>query len=415
MFYILFFVYNFFWFLALIFFAIYFFVRRETEVLKQRLGLYQLENAEPIWIHAASVGELKIAEKLIEEIRKKTMQPILLTLVTKTSYELAINKFGFNIYVKYAPFDFLPTVLFFLNKFRITKFLIIETEIWPSYLVGARFENIPVYLLNARLSDKSYPKYLKYKTFFSSLINNFNLIFAQSKEDKKKFANLGVKQDKILVFDNIKYDLLEIVNDINHEKDKLFAKRSVFSAGSIRSGEENFIVQSFIETKIEITDILLILAPRHIENVPKLEKLLVSKSLSYLKLSDVRKNKNIKFIESDVLLVDTMGALIEMYKNSDVVFVGGSLVDKGGQNIIEPLSLGKLVIFGPHMNNFKEIARKIIDAKGAIQLKNETELTAQMTRYLKFKDERCHIIHKALQTLKNSRGNAKKIVEALNI
>jgi 3-deoxy-D-manno-octulosonic-acid transferase len=394
----------------------YYLLRGEIEILKDRLGMYDIEDSDFIWLHSASVGEIKIAQKLIEELRKKTMQPILVTVVTKSGYKLfqnfqATKKTGYhNVYLKYAPFDFLPIILNLINKLKIQKFIAIETEIWASYIFGCFLENVPRYIANARISDKSYPKYSKYKFFFTPILQKFNTIFAQSKENKKRFVSLGANIDRVVVIENIKYDLIDVVDDINHEKSSWFAKRSVWTAGSIRSGEEKIVIQTFIDAKTEVSDLLLIIAPRHLENVPKIIKMLTDFQLSFILLSDI-KNGKIKNIEQDVLVVDLMGELVNMYKNSDLVFVGGSLVNKGGQNIIEPASLGKLVLFGPNMQNFKEIAEKFLEAKGAIKVKNQKDLTEKVIRYLTHKDDRCHIVHKVLKCLKESKGGAQKTVE----
>ena len=414
-FYVLFFIYNLVWLVSFIFFVPYYLVKGENILLRDRFGFWEIEESEFIWIHAASVGEIKIAGKLAQELRKKTMQPIIVTVVTKSGYKLFQNmkhSLGHNIYLKYAPFDFLPIILRFINKIKIQRFIAIETEIWPSYVLACFLEDVPRYIANARISDKSYPKYSKFSFFFGPIFQKFSMIFAQSKDDKKRFLNFGVKKERVSVLENIKYDLLDIKTDINHEKSKLFEKRSVWTAGSVRSGEENFVIQTFIEVKKEIPDLLLIIAPRHLENVPKIIKMLDNFSLSYILFSDIKSNNaKIKNLEEDILVVDVMGELVNIYENSDLVFVGGSLVDKGGQNIIEPASLGKLVLFGPYMNNFREVAKKFLEAKGAIQVKNQKDLAEKVVRYLKNKDERCHIVHRVLKCLKDSKGGAKATVE----
>ena len=415
MFYLLLVVYNLIWLGSLVFFVPYYLIRRENCILKDRLGFLDLEETEFIWIHAASVGEIKIAKKLIEELRNKTIQPIVVTVVTKSGYELFQNmqhSLGYNVYLKYAPFDFLPIILGWINKLKVQKFIAIETEIWPNYIFSCFLEDVPIYIANARISDKSYPKYSKYSWFFTPILQKFTMIFAQSKDDKKRFVNLGAKSERVLVTENIKYDLIEVANDINHLKSKLFDKRSVWTCGSIRSGEEKIVVQTFIDAKKQVADLLLVIAPRHLENVPKIVKMLDEFQVSHVLLSDIKDYRaKAKTIVVDVLVVDVMGELVDIYKNSDVVFVGGSLVDKGGQNIIEPASLGKLVLFGPYMQNFRDVAKKFLEAKGAIQVKNQKDLTEKVVRYLQNKDDRCHIAHKVLKCLKDNKGGAKQTVE----
>ncbi|MCP4481978.1 MAG: hypothetical protein GY817_04100 [bacterium] len=421
MFYLFFLIYNLIWILAIIIFIFYYIMKGKTKILSDRLNLTKIENKRSIWLHASSVGEVKIAAVIIREIRRKTMEPIILTVVTEMGYAMAETIEAEHFCCRYVPFDFLPIVLNFITKHSIRQTVFIETEIWPSFIIANSWNNMRQFIVNARLSDRSFPKYKFFKFYFKPLLVKLNLVLAQSKEDKERFTALGLQKEKAIFVRNIKYDILDIVNDVTHEKDDLFYNRPVFTAGSLRAGEEALLIDAMIYLNSKFDNFLGVIAPRHLKNIEKIESLLHENNLDYVCYSDLKKfgegskylKRNQKFIGANIIVLDVMGALIDVYKNSDLVFVGGSLVKKGGQNIIEPASLGKLVLFGPYMENFREVSARFLSSGGAIQVENVAVLKKQAEKYLIDKNERSQFVHRVLKCLKDAKGGAKESVEYL--
>lgn len=431
-FYLLFFIYNLIWLLSFIFFVPYYLLTGNKKILIDRFCLYNVDDTDFIWIHASSIGETKIAKKVIEEIRKKTFEPIILTVVTKTGFVLAQKNISSeqNITIKYAPFDFFPMILNWIDNLKIQKFISIETEIWPSYILALDKINVQKYIINARLSNKSFPKYQKLNNFLNAkfitkLLQKFNIIFTQSEENKKRFSKLEVNKKRIISLENLKYDLIEIANDIDYKKENFSIlkpnfnkiKNKFISAGSIRNGEEEILIKTFSELKNKFKEnfnLIFFIAPRHFKNISKIIKIVEKYNFKYILFSELKNiiSKKQNNFDFNVIILDVFGELINIYKNSDIVFVGGSLINKGGQNIVEPVSLAKLTIFGKYMSNFQDITDKLLETDGAIQVKNEKELFEKLKFFLDDKNEleKNMIIHKGLQCLKSSQGATKKTI-----
>lgn len=429
--FLLFLIYNLVYFILIIFLSIFYLLTGKLSKLVDKMGFYLCD--ANIWIHGSSLGEMKIAEKFIKGFREKSLEPILLTVMTKTGYNYAksIEKNNLYIEVKYAPFDFFITVFNLLDRLQIRKLILIETEIWPSYIIVANELNIKKYIINARISSKSINKYLKLNNFlksnfFTYILKKLDFIFAESNESKKNFIKLGVDKSRIMQLNNIKFDFLDISTDIDYQKNfytiikPKFKNKKIenrfLTFASIRSGEENLVIKIFYDIKnalINDYNLISFIAPRHLHNIPKIISIIKTLNLKYILYSELKKSQKALENNFDIIIIDVFGELINIYKNSDIVFVGGSLVNKGGQNIIEPISLGKLTIFGKYMTNFLEISQNILNFHGAIKVNDENELKGKILFFLDKKNEleKNQIIHKGLQYIKSTQGSVRETIK----
>ncbi|MFH1715250.1 MAG: glycosyltransferase N-terminal domain-containing protein [Elusimicrobiota bacterium] len=385
---------------------IYLIIKGKTRLLKNRFGFYDFDNNDYVWIHAASVGEVKIALRFIEELRKSSFEPVMLSVQTETGFSSAVNKLPHNTFLCYAPFDFKPIHCYLHYKVNIKKLILIETELWPTMIYTCISNKIPVYLINARISDKTYELYKKLNFLFAPLLNNMVCICAQNDVYKKRFLGMGCHDYKVKLIPNLKYDLLQ-TNAKEVKKDFLLGKK-VFVSGSLRSGEEGIIINCFAALKEIFPDLVCVVAPRHMHNVEKIIDVLKNKNISYKRYTEIS-----AYNDEDIIVVDTVGDLINIYKMADVVFVGGSLVDTGGHNILEPIALGKPVIFGEYMRNFIDEAKLVLENNAGVQVKNSEELICAVKDILLTPKKAEELSLKALNFLTSHQGGISKTVKII--
>lgn len=298
-----------------------------------------------IWLHCASLGEVKTAELLIDALKK--IRPNLLIYVssmTATGREAAHKIKGID-HVFPFPFDLAPVMRHFLKRLRPSALVIMETEIWPNLLIEAQNENVPVVFVNARMSEKSVRNFKLIKPLTSKILSNA-YVLAISNTDAERFASFGARD--VEVIGNIKFDAVKSADTLKREKLKESINasgRPVFIAGSVREGEEQFVVEAIRAASSKITGLISIVVPRHTGSVGLLCEILNASGMTF----SLRSSGN----NSDIIIVDTMGELFNLYGAADVAFVGGSLVDLGGQNILEPIAWGVPTIHGQYMSNFK--------------------------------------------------------------
>ena len=338
----------------------------------ERLGFGRLKPSgekKVLWVHAVSVGEVNASIPLIRSILKKYEDSeVLVTTTTPTGSKILMDKLGSRIKHQYLPID-LPI---FLNRFlRIWNpraLILLETEIWPNLIAMCKKKDIFVSLVNARLSERSLKKYLRFKDVISESISDLDLIIAQYKTDQKRFRQL-VPRKKINLCGNLKFDqeipdqFLEISNSIKEGWSINEKMRPTLIGASTHEGEEEALLDGFIKIKQELDNPLLILVPRHPERFNRVKQIIRSYNLSI----SVRSIKEEVQNDTDVLLGDTMGELNFLYSLSDVAFVGGSLINHGGQNLLEPAALSLPIISGPNLRNFEEIAKKLKN-QGALEI-----------------------------------------------
>ena len=357
---------------------------RYREGFGQRWSFYPKEvrrliSSRPIWIHAASVGEVRSAEPLVREIKARfPSRSVLLSTFTATGNRLAGAMPGVDAAI-YLPLDFPWVVGHALTTFNPALMVIIETEIWPNLVRGAFRRGIPTVLLSGRLSERAFARYVLLRAFFSRVLKFFTVMGMQSPADAERILRLGADEKKVVVTGSLKFAAGPV--DCDGKKISAFRDcgRRWLVAGSSHRGEEAILLKALEAARQRIPDLSLVLAPRHPERFAEVEELLAEGPFAFRRKSGLTDGDSRAY---DVLLLDTVGELPEFFAVGDIAFVGGSLVDAGGHNILEPARLKKPVLFGPYMANFKDIAEEMKRAGAAIEVRGVADLAGALVDVL---------------------------------
>jgi 3-deoxy-D-manno-octulosonic-acid transferase len=381
----------------------------------QRLGFYSAESREhlrgkhPTWVHAVSVGEIVIALKLADQLR--ALRPDLkcvLTTTTTTGHALAEKTAPEWMQVLYAPLDFWPVMRRAFRVIAPQRIILIEAEVWPNLVAEAKKGRIPVVLANARLSPRSERRFRHFRLFVRPTFRQLDLVCVPSTEDAERWKNLGVKPPQIHAVGNIKYDVSHPRHSSGEVqrliKTVIETTRPILFGGSTHRGEEKMLIDVFCAIQSEFPNLFLVLAPRHVERVSEIEVDLRRRNLRSIRRSAADKDVD----WSDCLLIDTTGELRDWYDIATIVFIGKSLAAHGGQNPVEAISARKPVIFGPHMENFANLAKQLIEAGGAICVQNAQELIEQSCRLLRDATERENLVANALRVIQPHREGAAR-------
>lgn len=356
----------------------------------QRIGFYPRELREwrpgsrPLWIHAVSVGEVLSARFLAAELKEKFPdRRILFSAFTSTGFEMARRTVGAADAFIFFPLDQGWVVRRALTLFNPSLIIFLETEIWPNFLRQAYRRGIPTLLLSGRLSPRAFGRYSFFRLFFSQVVKHFTALGLQSEEDSKRLVQLGVDPQKIWITGNLKHvpwKSGELKNEPSKEAGaRLTEGRQVLVAGSTHRGEEEIFVDVFLTLKASFPGLLMVLAPRHPQRFAEVERLLVKSKIRYKKKSQL----NGRIGEStDVIFLDTLGDLPSFYSLADVAFVGGSLVDAGGHNVIEPARFRKPVLFGPYTANCAGVAEEMKRTGGGIEVLGSDDIVREITGLL---------------------------------
>jgi len=391
--------------------------KRFRRALPQRLGFLQGPLFKrPVWVHAASVGEVFCSIPLLRKIKKELPDSkIVLTTMTFTGNEAAKIHVREADQILFVPIDHPVIIRKTIEKIQPGLLLIAETELWPNLLRSFGKRGIPVILFNGRISQKSFRRYLVFKFFFKECLKYISLFLMQTEEDRERVVKIGVEFQKTKVVGNLKFDpafpsfTQETLGKMA-ESLGLHGEKKILIAGSTHSGEEEILVSLYKELKKIEPNLLLILAPRHLERLDEVERILRKEAISWLRKTSFPMASGRFDQESpQVILLDTMGELMSIYSLGTLVFVGGSLVRIGGHNPLEPLFFRKCVLFGPYMFNFLEISSRLIETGGAIQVSGEKELFSQL-RHLLF-DERAReeVGEKGYQFLRKHQGSTERM------
>ena len=389
--------------------------------LPQRLGCFQSPSfKKPIWVHAASVGEVFCSIPLLKKIKREFPHlKILLTTMTSTGNEAAKTYLPETDQVLYVPIDHPLIVRRTIEKIQPSLFLIAETELWPNLLRSCGKKGIPIVLFNGRISKKSFRRYLFFKFFFKDCLKYISRFLMQTEEDRARIIEIGGESQKTRTVGNLKFDqsfpsfTLKVMAEMAKSLG-LRGNESILIAGSTHSGEEEILINLYKELKKIDHHLVLILAPRHLERMEEVERALKKESLPWLRktslsLAEHRSDQQ----PPGVILLDTMGELMGIYSLGTLVFVGGSLVPVGGHNPLEPLLFRKCVLFGPRMFNFLEISSRLIETGGAIQVSGKEDLLFQMKRLLLDRDARKEIGEKGYRFLQKHQGATDRMFEEI--
>jgi 3-deoxy-D-manno-octulosonic-acid transferase len=358
---------------------------RYRDGLIQRLGFYpaailaSVTSARPVWIHAASVGEVRSAEPLVRELKARSPQrKILISTFTSTGHRIA-QRIGDVDGVIFLPLDLLWIVRRALISFRPSALLIIETEIWPNLLREAFRQGVPTLLLSGRLSPKAFSRYSFFRFFFRVVVSHFTVFGMQSAADATRMRGLGASEKKISVVGSLKFAFATTPERRERLAWGGCPDKPLLVVGSSHRGEEEILLQAFAAARSRFPKLSMVLAPRHPERFAEVEKLLISSPFGFQRRSEV---KNGQPFEKDILLLDTLGELADFFAVADIAFVGGSLIDAGGHNILEPARYHKPVLFGPNMSNFQSVAEQMKQNGAAIEVGDAKDLAQTLVSLL---------------------------------
>jgi 3-deoxy-D-manno-octulosonic-acid transferase len=387
--------------------------------LAQRMGSYgKLSLKNPIWVHAASVGEVFCSVSLLKRMKKEFPHgEIVMTTMTSTGKRAAETYLPEAHTVLLVPMDHPLILRRAMNNLRPGLLLIAETELWPNLLRTCGKRGIPIILFNGRISEKSFRRYHLFQFFFEGCLKFISLFLMQTEEDRLRIQKLGAEPRKTRVVGNIKFD--QSHPSSTQEKSNELAGslglrggETLLIAGSTHSGEEEILISAFKDLRKIDPQLTLLLAPRHLDRLEEVEKLLTKESISWERRTSFSSRTEEK-AAGEVILLDTMGELMSLYRLGTIVFIGGSLVPVGGHNPLEPLFFRKPVLFGPHMFHFSEIAQQLTEAKGAIQVKGREELFLHLKRLLSDESARRELGEKGFRFLEKHQGATERILEEI--
>jgi 3-deoxy-D-manno-octulosonic-acid transferase len=380
----------------------------------QRFGRYGggLPPEPRCWIHAVSVGEAATAVPLVEAIARRWPQlAVVMTTVTPTGARVVADRLDGRVTHRYFPLDLPGSVRRALSAVRPRFFIGMETELWPNFLRALSRRSIPAMIANGRISDRSFRRYLRVRFLTARMLRDVQVFAMQSQEDARRIIALGAPPARVVVTGNLKTDLAPPATGESTAWARLLGLREgdpVWIAGSTHRGEEETALDVFTRLRARFPSLVLLLAPRHPERVPEVEKLAVERGLGTVRRSELPRPGG---REEAVIVLDTVGELAAIYRVATVVFVGGSLVPTGGHNMLEPALLRKPVIFGPHTTNFRESADLLLAAGAAVRVAEPLQLEEQVGKLLADADLRSRMGEAGLEAIVSRQGAVKQTID----
>lgn len=370
-----------------------------------------------VWIHAVSVGEIFVALRFIEEIRRrKPDSAFVVTTTTSTGRAVAEKQLGGGDLVLYFPVDRPWLMKRLLRLVRPSLVLLVECEMWPNLLRYCTFSGTPVVLVNGRISDHSYRNYCKLRFMTRRLLPMVDLLCVQGQTDRERLLRLGAPSERTVVVGSAKYEVPAGGEAVFKVVERVlggvgFRGRTLLVGGSTWPGEEEALVMAYKQLRPEHPELRLILVPRHVERTGEIRAMLESHGVRYILRSSVGSQSGPD--DYDVLLADTTGELRGFYRWADIVFVGKSLTQRGGQNFIEPAQLGRPVITGPNLQNFPVVARDFRDAQALLVISDGQELFETIRRLLQDPALRQEYGRKALEVACRKQGAVRRTLEQI--
>lgn len=403
--------------LPYIFFHLLWRARRQPEYLQhlgERFGFYRERPAGPlIWLHAVSVGETRAAAPLIRQLEARfPNHRILLSHMTPTGREAGGQLFGERVLQCYLPYDFPFAVRRFIRHFKPETGLLMETEIWFNLVQACRQAGMPLWLVNARMSEKSARRYARFKSLSRESLRALSGIAAQTESDAKRLIQLGAK-DSIQVTGNLKFDIEVPQSALDTGKklrDWFGPQRPVFLAASTREGEEAPILDALLQRPVP--DLLTVIVPRHPQRFDQVAELLTRRGIPFQRRSELASSGLAQPLGSAtrVVLGDSMGEMLAYYAACDIAFIGGSLLPLGGQNLIEAAALGKPVLIGPHTFNFAEATELAVEAGAARRVADADELMLEVRDLLNAPEKASAMSGAALAFAGRHRGATRRLM-----
>jgi 3-deoxy-D-manno-octulosonic-acid transferase len=379
-----------------------------------------ITNRQTLWMHAVSVGEVNICTQLIRALEPRLPNvKIVVSTTTTTGMGELQRKLPTHISRIYYPIDQRGCVSRALSTIRPEAIVLVEAEIWPNFLWRARGMGIPVFLVNARLSDRSYPRYRRFRFLFRPLFASFAGVGAQNEADAAKLRKLGCRPEAIQVVGSMKFDAAKLDERRLLDVPGIFrqlgvpAGVQVLVGGSTHSGEEVILAEQFLRLRQQFPGLFLVLVPRHFERSREIGRELEQRGIKFVYRNEITNSTRYRPGQVDCLLVNTTGELKYFYEQATVIFVGKSLTAQGGQNPIEPGALAKPIVFGPNMQNFTDVVRSFLARGGAVQVANADELEKVLGELLADEIRREELGARALEVVHENLGAIDRTVEMI--
>jgi len=379
----------------------------------QRFGRYGADlPAEPrCWIHAVSVGEAAAAVPLVEAIARRWPElSVLMTTVTPTGARVVADRLRGTVAHRYFPLDLPGPVRRALDAVRPRFFIGMETELWPNFLRALARRGVPAMIANGRISDRSFRRYHRVRFLTARMLRDIAVFAMQSQEDARRIIALGAPPGRVVVTGNLKTDLTPAEaggEAVWQQLLGLATNEPVWIAGSTHRGEETVVLDAYTRLRRRYPDLVLLLAPRHPERVPEVERLAADRQLATVRRSELPASRE----GAPVIVLDTVGELAKIYSVASVVFVGGSLVPTGGHNMLEPALLRKPVLYGPHTTNFRESAELLLAAGGAVLVDEPERLEPRVAELLADPARRSRMGEAGLHAVIGRQGALKQTME----
>lgn len=336
--------------------------------LSERLGAREAVPSESIWVHGASVGEIHSSIRLLDVLRAVN-EEVVASAMTVTGRDL-LRQLRSEIPCALAPFDHPWTTQRALRIIRPSALVFVETEIWPSWIYSAHSADIPIVVVSGRISDRSYDRYLQFRNLLRPFLQKITGVGARSEVDAERFRNLGVTEDRIKITGDLKLCPPGRLPELPLELAQQFGSLPIIVAGSTHEGEEDAVLDAFDFIKSAGCQAGLVLAPRHPERFSEVAKRVSNGGRNLIR----RTMSNRPLMAGDVMLLDSLGELPAVFGRANVAFVGGSMVPKGGHNILEPIYFGHAVIFGSYIEHIREMVQLVLSSGGGVQIANRHEL-----------------------------------------
>jgi 3-deoxy-D-manno-octulosonic-acid transferase len=395
--------------------------RKYIGSLRQRLGFlplsFNVDGEESIWIHAVSVGETLTARALAADLKERYPHLRLFLSTTTIAGQQVARQVQHVDAVFYFPFDWSFIVRRTLDLVKPRVFIMMETEIWPNLLRMCRKRGVKTIVINGRISSRSYARYKIVRPLFARVLADVDRFCMQSEESAQRLVALGADPSRVTMTGSLKFDSLELPA-LSHARPRervlrffrVSASRQVVVAGSTMRGEEDAVLRAFARVKAAAPGALAILAPRHPERFAEVERLARDAGFVTIRRSELPIDAEPR---ADVVVLDSIGELAQVYQLATAVFVGGSLVDHGGHNILEPAIFGKPILFGPHMQNFKEIAATFLANDAGVQVQSAADLEAALLSLLTDPVRRARLGAAARALVEANRGARGKTLDVI--
>jgi len=373
-------------------------------------------NATPLWIHTVSVGEAIAATPLIRALKKQNPQQTIVVTTTTSTGAAQIQKLGDLVEHRYMPLDFSFAVKNFIRRINPSALLIMETELWPNTLHTLNKYNIPVTIINARLSERSYLRYLKFQFIFNLLSKNISQLLCQTAADAQRFILLGVDKQKVHITGSIKFDISispEAIKEGEKLKNSIPADTPVWIAASTHKGEDEKILEAHKLLRDKIPEALLILVPRHPERFSSVKELCKSQGFNVLS----RTGKQDISESTSVYIGDTMGEMLSLITAADICFMGGSLIGEkvGGHNLLEPAALAKPCLTGPSFYNFQIITEQLIAEHACIVCQSAEDIASNLIALFSDKARLQQMGMAALKVVNKNKGALNSTLQHLDL